>query len=175
MRRRFIELTLITALAVSLGYSLSSSQAIGYPAGPVISTGTNPVFSSGGSFDISAGSAASIEALSAPEDQELIITDLVLDAGTDDANCIEHWRVDFTIPGATLASTTVSPRFRRVSDYGYNNDHNFGQASHLRMQSGLRVPAGTSAQLEATSILHAGCGGRSGQIVWTASGYYAQP
>ena len=79
MRRRFIELTLITALAVSLGYSLSSSQAIGYPAGPVISTGTNPVFSSGGSFDISAGSAASIEALSAPEDQELIITDLVLD------------------------------------------------------------------------------------------------
>ena len=175
MHSRFLELALITCLSIGLGYSLSSSQAIGYPAGPVISTGTNPVFSSGGAFSITVGTDTSIAAVTAPDDQDLIITDLVLDAGTDDTNCIEHWRVDFTIPGATLASTTVSPRFRRESGYGYSYDQNFGQGSHLRLQSGLRVPAGTSAQLEASSIVHGGCGGRDGQITWTTSGYYAQP
>jgi hypothetical protein len=113
--------------------------------------------------------------LSAPEDQDLIITDLVLDAGTNGTSCIEHWRIDFTIPGATLASTSVSPRFRREGGYNYSNDNNYGQGSHLSLRSGLRVPAGTVAQLEAISMQHSGCSSRTGQILWTASGYYAQP
>jgi hypothetical protein len=120
-------------------------------------------------------SATSTEVLSAPEDQDLIITDLVLDAGTNGTSCIEHWRIDFTIPGATLASTSVSPRFRREGGYNYSNDNNYGQGSHLSLRSGLRVPAGTVAQLEAISMQHSGCSSRTGQILWTASGYYAQP
>lgn|GEM_PF-973296 len=175
METRLVEIGLITCLSITLGYTIASQQAVGYPAGAAVSSGSNPVFSEGGSFSINYGSTASAEVFSAPEDQDLIITDLVLDAGTDDFNCIEHWRVDLTIPDSTLASTSVSPRFRRQSGYNYSDDSNYTQGSQLNLNSGLRVPAGTSAQLEAISMQQGGCTSRNGQILWTASGYYAQP
>jgi len=176
MRTRHLELGLITVLAIGLGYSLASSNAAGYPAGPVVSMGSNPIVSSGGSLSIPYGSAASTGLVTAPADQDLIITDLVLDGGTDSLSCIEHWRVDLTIPGETLASSSVSPRYRVRSDYNYSVDNNFEGASHLRLQSGIRIPAGTTAQIEASSYLVSGCGtSRSGELIWTMSGYYAQP
>jgi hypothetical protein len=42
------QLGLIATLAVGLGFSLSSSEAIGYPAGAAVSLGTNPISSRGG-------------------------------------------------------------------------------------------------------------------------------
>jgi hypothetical protein len=44
------QLGLIATLAVGLGFSLSSSEAIGYPAGPVVSLGANPIVSVGGTI-----------------------------------------------------------------------------------------------------------------------------
>ncbi len=40
--------TLITALALGLGFTLASSNAVGYPAGAAVSLGSNPVASFAG-------------------------------------------------------------------------------------------------------------------------------
>ena len=63
-----------------------------------------------------------------------------------------------------------------VSDYNYSNDNNFSGATHLALQSGLRIPAGVSAQIEASTLQYTGCStSRSGQLLWTASGFGAPP
>ena len=69
------QLGLIATLAVGLGFSLSSSEAIGYPAGAAVSLGANPVWSSAGRLESGEGSRELV--VVAPE-KDLVITDVVL-------------------------------------------------------------------------------------------------
>ena len=48
MQTSRFQLGLIATLAVGLGFSLSSSDAVGYPAGPAVSLGTNPIWNEAG-------------------------------------------------------------------------------------------------------------------------------
>jgi hypothetical protein len=48
MQTSHFQLGLIATLAVGLGFSLASSNAVGYPAGSAISFHNNPVVSIGG-------------------------------------------------------------------------------------------------------------------------------
>ena len=136
------QLGLIATLAVGLGFSLASSEAIGYPAGAAVSMGSNPVWSIGGS------SLAAVS-ISAPEDQDLVITDFMF---------------------GTNASSNAVPRIERSDGtilahflvWGYGSSHDNIAAS---MASGVRVPAGE------TVTLHGG--GTS--VYYTLSGYYVQP
>ncbi len=48
MQTSRFQIGLITAMAAGLGATLTSSDAIGYPAGAAISLGANPVWSTGG-------------------------------------------------------------------------------------------------------------------------------
>jgi hypothetical protein len=66
------QLGLIATLAVGLGLSLSSSEAVGYPAGPVVSLGANPVWSDGGLVAVS----GTKEVLTVPVGQTFIVTTL---------------------------------------------------------------------------------------------------
>ena len=43
MQTSRFQLGLIATLAVGLGFSLSSSEAVGYPSGAAVSMGANPV------------------------------------------------------------------------------------------------------------------------------------
>ena len=63
------QLGLIATLAVGLGFSLASSDAIGYPAGAAVSLGSNPVISVGGTI-----SSTSVELFTAPVDQDVVVT-----------------------------------------------------------------------------------------------------
>ena len=48
MQTSRFQLGLIATLAVGLGFSLASSDAVGYPAGAAVSMGTNPLWAKGG-------------------------------------------------------------------------------------------------------------------------------
>ena len=65
------QLSLIATLAVGLGFSLSSSQAVGYPAGAAVSLGANPLWSHGGMSN-----ASSAVIFTAPADKDMVLTDL---------------------------------------------------------------------------------------------------
>ena len=115
MQTSRFQLGLIATLAVGLGFSLSSSEAVGYPAGAAVSLGANPVWSTG-------GTPATSAVVASPVGEDLIITDFVMGG----SNTYWH-RVEFTLSDGTVvagfSSTGVRP-----------NTVNF--------ESGIRVPAG---------------------------------
>jgi len=111
------QLGLIATLAVGLGFSLSSSEAIGYPAGAAVSLGANPVWSTG-------GAPATSAVVASPVGEDLIITDFVVGGPNS------YWnRVEFTLSDGTVlagfSSTGVRP-------------------TNVNFESGIRVPAGDS-------------------------------
>ena len=141
------QLGLIATLAVGLGFSLTSSEAIGYPAGAAVSLGTNPVWSAGGEFS----STAYTEFITAPSDREVVITDFLLS--------VEHGQSELLF--LRLASGEVVGKLL-ISGASHNGG---GPVSHT-MTSGVRVPAGEELQIKT----HWG-----NTIHYTLSGYYAQP
>ena len=140
------QLGLIAALAVGLGFSLSSSQAIGYPAGGTVSLGTNPVWSIGG--DMGSGSHTVVTA----DGGDLIITDISLSASLSG-----YWRMKLHLSDGT--------------GLAYHSGENLNTRPLNRtFSSGLRIPQGDSL----TVNWEAAYGGHP-EYRYTFSGYYAQP
>ena len=111
------QLGLIASLAVGLGFSLAASEAIGYPAGPVVSLGTNPVWSDGGQV---AGSGTK-EVLTIPVGQTFIVTTL-----SDQRNSMN-----------ILENTTVVMPYQSKAAYE-NNLFSRGRA-HLQIDGGTTL------------------------------------
>ena len=156
------QLGLIATLAVGLGFSLSSSEAIGYPAGPVVSLGTNPVWSTGGD------AVGEVSVLTAPAGQRVVVGDVVLSAsgsgpysgsGTRYHTCV-------SVVTASAGGETVA-KFRLVSVGGVA-DYNSVQPTVIThaFSNGLPVDEGDSLLLN-----HSG----NCDVAYTLSGYYAQP
>jgi hypothetical protein len=142
MQTSRFQLGLIATLAVGLGFSLASSHAVGYPAGAAVSMGSNPLWSVG-------GSPSATETLTAPSDQDMIITDVHF------SNTDSGWlRLNMDIAGATVASF--------VSDSATDRPQ-------ISLQSGIRVPAGETMFM--SFIAYYGLT----TVGYTVSGYYAQP
>jgi len=115
MQTSRFQLGLVSALAIGLGFSLSSSDAVGYPAASAISTGTNPVWSMG-------GEPSPTETITAPPDQDMVITDVYW------SNTDGQWlRLEMSLPSGPVAGF--------VSD-GAND------RPAVSLRSGIRVPAG---------------------------------
>jgi hypothetical protein len=141
MQTSRFQLGLIATLAVGLGFSLSLSDAIGYPASAV-SLGTNPVWSVG-------GTPSSTEILTAPADQDMIITDVHF------ANTDGSWlRLEMHTSGTYVA--------------GFSSDDT-SDRTVASLRSGIRVPAGQALTMNFEA--HYGLGSSR----YTVSGYYAQP
>jgi len=117
------QLGLIATLAVGLGFSLSSSEAVGYPAGAAVSLGANPVWNSAG--EIPAPSTVSV--IEAPADQDVVITDVSM-------YCNGASQLFLRLDDGTLVG-----RYRVVDGAGLIN---------RSLKSGILVPAGRSVQLE---------------------------
>ena len=75
MQTSRFQLALLCTLSLALGAALTSSDAIGYPSGSAISYQYNPVVSIGGT---AYSSEAAKSLLTAPAEQALVITDVVL-------------------------------------------------------------------------------------------------
>jgi len=135
------QLGLITVLAFALGIAISSNPASGYPAGPVISSGVNPLWTVGGNT----GSSAVI---SAPADQDMVITDMILSTGFS----------TYGIATLTASSGAVLGQFYLQS---YNSIERHVQHPFA---GGIRIPSGESVTLTSGTTTY-----------YSMSGYYAQP
>jgi len=146
MQTSRFQLGLIATLAIGLGFSLSSSDAVGYPSGAAVSLGTNPVWSTGGTpID---GSVV----VATATDGDLIITDLDITGNTS-----SWFHATFALTDGTV-----------VADYSMTDAHNFGGLQR-GYESGIRVPQGDSLTLDFNSYYS-----ESG-FRYTLTGYTAQP
>ena len=120
-----------------------------HPLGSAVSTGTNPIVNAAGRRSDGPGFET---VLTAPADQDIVITDLVFSVEPGGSSQ----------PILKLASTgTIVGRY-----FIYGANFNGGGLTHLSLQTGLRVPAGDTLQLDPDSwnILN-----------YSLTGYYAQP
>lgn len=140
-----LQLGLIATLAVGLGLSLSSSNAIGYPSAASVSLGSNPVWSSGGTPI--EGSLIVATATGG----DLIITDIDI-TGTEGNDYFSKF---------TLTDGTV------LAEYRMNDAKGLGL--HRSYQSGIRVPEGDNLILIFDSYYS------ESAFRYTLSGYTAQP
>jgi len=169
MQTSRFQLGLIATLAVGLGFSLASSEAIGYPAGAVVSVGTNPVVSKGGS--LSSGSDAIL--LTAPADQDIVVTDLVMSSYSD-MGCKRTHYTNLYVDSGVLGN------FETNSAYAYRHyDYDSGDGEILshRFVSGLKVPAGETLTLSVAQTGASGSCGSTGSygVRYSVSGYLATP
>jgi hypothetical protein len=141
MQTSRFQLGLIATLAVGLGFSLASSDAVGYPAGAAVSMGENPLWTVGGNTD-------STTVISAPEDQDMVITDLILSIG-------------YNTQGRAILTASSGPVLGEFYLESYNSIER-----HVRhaFASGIRIPRGESVTLTGDT-----------RTYYSISGYYAQP
>ena len=154
MQTSRFQLGLIATLAVGLGFSLASSDAVGYPAGAAVSMGTNPIWSEGGALN----GVSSTTILIVDGDRTAIVSDVVL---TTAGNCGGGMLIDLeTADGGIVAS------FATATDSS-GTDWAPSQVSHA-FSAGVPVAAGETLTLSME-------GGASCRLRYTLSGYYAQP
>ena len=163
MDKQILHTGLIATLALGLGLSLSSSRAIGYPAGAAVSMGSNPLFAKGGEL-----STSGTTAFTAPADQAAVVTDVLISGNDEDADCGGHNKVTLKVGTDVVSEIVVG--LTRDSTYSSHYD----PVVQLKMQSGIPVPPGASLTIENTSIRSDYCSGIM-EVHYTLSGYYAQP
>ena len=150
MQTSRFQLGLMATLAVGLGFSLASSDAVGYPSGAAVSMGSNPGWSVGGQI----GSGGSTMLVTAAPDQAAVVTDLLVQPETSSTDGVARFSLeldDGTSMGHYRSWTSAS--------MGGSFEHTF--------DSGIKVPQGRSLYIK---LYHAGY-----TVNYIASGYYAQP
>lgn len=164
----------LALVLISLG---SSQSASAYPAGAAISTGTNPVvgFTDYHSTEPYATTGV-LSVGSAPSDQDIILTDIVIQPSTNDFDCID--RIHFTLKASGVAIANIISHTPFLDYDGASSMYgNANTAFQMALQSGLRVPAGAAVTLEFERTDEwADCwSARTIRISYTMTGYYAQP
>ena len=165
MQTSRFQLGLIATLAVGLGFSLSSSEAVGYPAGAAVSMGSNPVVSTGGSLM----GSDSASAFDVSADSSIIVTSVVLSAYDYWGACTGNSTVALSVPGGELARFVVG-----LSRPGSSNYTSYEPSVVVKLPSGIRVPAGQELTIQSYSNEYQNCEGNKMKIEYTLSGYHAQ-
>ena len=150
MQTSRFQLGLIATLAVGLGFSLASSDAVGYPAGAAVSMGSNPVWSVGGQI----GSGGSTTLVTTASDQVAVVTDLLVQPDTGDLAGVARFSLE-------LDDGTPMGQYRSWTS------ESKGGTFEYTFDSGIKVPQGRSLYIV---LYHAGY-----TVNYIASGYYAQP
>ena len=135
--------------------SLILGSALAFPQGPSVSVGSNPLFTFGGTI-----SNGSTPVLTAPSDQLMIVTDIILTMNSN--SCASN--VDFTDSnGSTLSQF-------KLHSYNHEGTYRAAQSEPSSIQhafnSGIAIGTGSSLTLTETG---------SCNVPYTLSGYYAQP
>ena len=149
------QLGLIATLAVGLGFSLSSSEAIGYPAGSAVSLGANPVWSVGGTIG-----GEIVTVLTAPLDQAGVVTDVAITSRGSDPICFST--VTLLAPDGTIAAQyRVQAKTHSTSSAAWP-----GTSVVQSLSSGIAVAPGDTLRISEAGTC---------TVSYTLSGYYAQP
>jgi len=175
MQTSRFQLGVFCALSLTLGVTLVSSDAVGYPAGAAISSAVNPVVSIGGT---AYSSEAAKPLLTAPADQALVVTDVVL-SSTSDMACKRSHKSELS-----TSSGTIVGQFETNSGIVTSYAHYWGTTSDGRhishtYESGLRIDPGETLFL---GVVQTGIYSREGCADETShgerysiSGYTAAP
>ena len=125
MQTSRFQLGLMAVLAMGLGFSLASSEAVGYPAGTAVSLGANPSWSATGEFD-GVGEAVIV---TAPASQDALVTDLYFSTNHSSREVV-----------LVLGDGTVWGRYRLRSGVGGDLQRS--------LTAGIRVPAGETLSVQ---------------------------
>ncbi len=174
MQTSRFQLGLVCALSLSLGLVLASGDAIGYPTA-AISSPVNPVVSIGGTAY--SGEAAKI-LLTAPDEQAMVVTDVVL-TSTSDMDCKRSHKSELS-----SSSGAIVGQFETTSDVIMTYGSGWGTTSDGRVvshayESGLRVAPGETLyvgviQTGSYTFSHCEDSGSHG-VRYSFSGYTAAP
>ena len=159
MQTSRFQLGLIATLAIGLGFSLASSEAVGYPAGAAVSMGANPISSRGGD-----ATTTPVLLFEAGVGGPFIVTDVVLTNSSCDATTENAALTLGTSGGEILA------RYRLSSDsdgdrYANGDDGSAAVVVSHAYSSGVAVAAGTGVYI----YRDGGC-----TVSYSISGYQAQ-
>ena len=159
-----VTIFLAFALGVTLTVLTQSRQATAYPAGPSISSGSNPTVSYGGTiYDY-----GNVLMLTAPADQDIVLTDIHLSAGEASSSCRGLAHITFVSGANVYAEFHIG-----LNRYGYDNSQ-YQNVIAARFDSGLRIPAGSNLAVDVAKLWDHNCS--SGiDLAYTVTGYAAQP
>ncbi len=164
-----VQLFTIVGLAAGFGATLTmalqAKTAVGYPAGPSVSAGSNPVVSVGGQIH----APDSDSPLSAPPDQALIITDVILTGRDTSTNCLANTSISIQDETGELARFAIGVSY---DSRGYDN---WDPQLIAQLGSGIRIAPGNTVTIAASENYEHYCGGSAMDIDYTLSGYHAQP
>jgi len=169
MQTSRFQLTLNTIVSAGFGAALLAAvhagSAVGYPAGAAVSLGTNPVASFAGTMSISDSESLVV----VPEDQALIITDVVLSMGDSGNQCRASTQVEVTASGSDLGhfGVGVSNETRTYTSWD--------PTLVASLRSGLRVGPGDTLEITSSQKHQYNCSSPGPELHFTLSGYYAQP
>ena len=156
---------LMTCLAVGLGYSLSSSDAVGYPSGAAVSYGALPVVSAGGMIS----GTGTETPLTASADQAIVITDLILSGSDTATSCTANTTFVISDGFSNLGRFAIGVTRDGRSYTAWESQLN------VQMDSGIKIEAGRSLTIETTANYAYWCDDSTMELEYTLSGYYAQP
>ena len=165
MQTSRFQLGLVATLAAGLGFSLSSADAVGYPAGPAVSMGSNPVVSVAGLLS----GADSASPLTAPGGTNLIINGIVLSAFDHYSACTGNTSVVLSVNSSEVGRFVVG--LSRPGDASYTA---YEQVVSINLPAGIRVPAGQTLNVQSVPRYFANCESNAVKIEYTLSGYYAE-
>ena len=173
MQTSRFQLGLIATLAVGLGFSLSSSDAVGYPAGAAVSMGANPVWSVGG--QLGADASISLDSIGAAG-ADSIVTDAVFSIDRFNGDCYGTLAIEATVDGESVGEFSLhvpgfSNQGRHTYGHGFFKGGGGPTIAPISFRSGLRVPS--DGTLTLNTVRYGGCSDIL--LRYTLSGYYAQP
>ncbi len=157
------QLGLMATLAMGLGFSLASSDAVGYPAGAAVSLGSNPVVSTGGQLTGSASTTAMTAV-----DSNIVITSVVLSAFDTWSGCGGNSSV------ILRTETGVLGRFVVGLPKTNNGFTRYDPVVMAHFPSGLLVKSGETLTIESIQNDYSSCQDNRMEIEYTVSGYSAQ-
>ncbi len=168
-----ITVFLAVALGGAMTIALMPQSAVGYPTA-AISYGQNPVTSSGGSVGLD-GTTTSTSFVVAPGDADTIVTDVSFSIFSSGYTCgAEAWEASVVVDGETIGNWSVWAPHEQNKYTGYVYTQNFSEGRQLSMRSGMRIPAGSTANLVLTPLVTpGGCDWRTVSMKWMWSGYHA--
>lgn len=166
MKTPHFQLGLVATLAIGFGISLTSTQAIGYPGGAAVSSGSNPIRSATGHWDLTGPTDSESGVISAPEGHDLVLTDIMVGLTQNDQGCWASGR--FQLKDSSGVEVATIP---------IHNGHMYNAQNRplqLKFDSGIRVPAGTVLDAEWNFVVH-NCSMSSYDLSYVLSGYLSTP
>ena len=171
MQTSRFQLGLMASLALGLGLSLASMDAVGYPSGAAVSLGSNPVWSVGGV--LTGDSSASI--IEAPTDQAVVFTDVALSLSSTRSDCSAAVEIGLGGETATSLSDARLGRFTvgvNREGYGYTRYH---PTQTIQLNAGGQLEPGEELKIYTDVKWTAYCNESDVRLSYILSGYYAQP